>query len=211
MSEQSSPLSELRKLGLTIEIDEATAARIWGELLIIAGRVRQGDYHVPGAPLVVQNGFNDLHVYHAIAKETVTPQTPNEILEDVIPRMVRAFHMEQNWFVTPISIERMKEGLAGPIQEWKGKRLLMSAEKPTKNASSKRTISEFPKRADWLQTRLKERAWDENDVQRQGGPDRKTVQKILRGEEVREEVLEKLARALSAKKNKVDLLDIPSD
>jgi DNA-binding Xre family transcriptional regulator len=212
MDEQSRALSELRKLGLTIEIDEATAARIWGELLIIAGRVRQGYYTDPGDHWFVQNGKNDLDAYRVIAKEIVNFQTPNDVLEDVIPRAVHAFHSQQDWFPTPIGVERFKGAfLSGPIQEWKGKRFLMSSEKPSQNASPKHTIPEFPKRAEWLKARLKERAWDENDVHRQRGPDRKTVQKILRGEAVREDILEKLAKALSAKKNEVDLLDIPSD
>ena len=72
----------------------------------------------------------------------------------------------------------------------------------------------FPERAAWLKGRLGERGWNKHDVSRQGGPDHKTVQKILDGRRVREDVLEPLATALSkapsAKKlPPVSLLDIP--
>jgi hypothetical protein len=77
-------------------------------------------------------------------------------------------------------------------------------------------IPQFPNRASWLKDRLQERSWNKHDVQRQGGPDRKTVQKILNGQQIREDVLEKLATALSkapASKRlpSVTLLDIPRD
>ena len=72
----------------------------------------------------------------------------------------------------------------------------------------------FPDRAAWLNERLRERSWNKHDVSRQGGPDRKTVQKILDGEHVREDVLERVAAALSkAPRSKnlppITMLDIP--
>jgi hypothetical protein len=70
---------------------------------------------------------------------------------------------------------------------------------------------DFPKRAAWLLKRLAERAWNRNDPLRHRGPDPKTIDKILRGETVREDVLEKLANALSKKHARVELLDIPQD
>jgi hypothetical protein len=78
-----------------------------------------------------------------------------------------------------------------------------------RNKRAARPEVRFPNRAIWLQQRLTERAWDHNDPPRHNGPDRKTIDKILRGEGVREDVLEKLTRALSRKVGKVDLLDIP--
>jgi hypothetical protein len=69
--------------------------------------------------------------------------------------------------------------------------------------------SPYPGRASWLDERLRERGWNKHNVQRERGPDHKTIQKILDGKHVREDVLEKLAGALSKKKAKVDLLDIP--
>jgi hypothetical protein len=72
----------------------------------------------------------------------------------------------------------------------------------------------FPDRAVWLDKRLCERSWNKHDASRQGGPDHKTVQKILDGMRVREDLLEKLAKALSnaplsKKLPIVNLLDIP--
>jgi hypothetical protein len=71
--------------------------------------------------------------------------------------------------------------------------------------------AEFPKRASWLKARLKERNWGQSDITRHSGPDRKTIRKILSGEPVREDVLDRLARALSAKYHSVDITDIPSE
>ncbi len=75
---------------------------------------------------------------------------------------------------------------------------------------------QFPKRASWLKTRLHERSWNKHDVGRNNGPHHKTVQKILDGEHVREDVLIKLAEALSAapsslKLQRVTLPDIPTN
>jgi hypothetical protein len=72
---------------------------------------------------------------------------------------------------------------------------------------------EFPKRVLWLNARLLERGWSTSDPYTHGGPDRKTVEKILRGEAVRNDVLVKLAGALSQSKphGTVDVLAIPQD
>jgi hypothetical protein len=69
--------------------------------------------------------------------------------------------------------------------------------------------SMFPERAEWLRIRLIERGWNRHDPLRQRGPDPKTIDKILAGGAVREDVQEKLANALSTKYAKVNLLDIP--
>lgn len=72
---------------------------------------------------------------------------------------------------------------------------------------------EFPVRAAWLNARLHERAWNRNDPSRHGGPDPKTMQKILDGKSVREDVLAKVATALSDVKglSAVEARDIPQD
>lgn len=74
-----------------------------------------------------------------------------------------------------------------------------------------RSQSSRSRRADWLRERLRERAWDKNDLARFGGPDRKTVQRVLDGFRVREDIVEKIATALSKKHAKVLLTDIPID
>ena len=69
----------------------------------------------------------------------------------------------------------------------------------------------FPKRASWLNDRFVERGWNRNDPLRHGGPDPKTIDKILNGTEVRPDVLERLAVSLSKKYQKVILTEIPRD
>ena len=66
-------------------------------------------------------------------------------------------------------------------------------------------------RAAWLRKQLGARAWNKHELYRRGGPDTKSAQKILDGFKVREDVLEKVAKALSKRHSKVDLLDIPED
>jgi hypothetical protein len=73
-------------------------------------------------------------------------------------------------------------------------------------SGSRKHSERFPKRATWLQLQLKNRRWNRNDIQRQRGPDRKTVQKLLKGEWVQDGVLDKLAAALS-----VEVDAIPRD
>lgn len=77
------------------------------------------------------------------------------------------------------------------------------------SANSRSPVPQFPERALWLHERLLERGWSTSDPYSHRGPDRKTVEKILRGEKVRNDVLEKLAEALSKKHGKVKVLDIP--
>jgi len=67
------------------------------------------------------------------------------------------------------------------------------------------------KRGLWLKERLLERGWSNSDPANYGGPDRKTIERILRSEAVRNDVLEKLAEALSKRHAKVSVLEIPQD
>lgn len=70
---------------------------------------------------------------------------------------------------------------------------------------------QYPNRAAWLRERLRERAWSHNDLLRFGGPDRKTALKILNGQLVREDVLERVVEALSKKHGTVLITDVPTD
>jgi hypothetical protein len=74
-----------------------------------------------------------------------------------------------------------------------------------------KTKPQFPKRASWLKDRLLERGWSNSDPSKYHGPDRKTIEKILKGTTVRNDVIERLAKALSSKPPKVSVLDIPQD
>jgi len=61
-----------------------------------------------------------------------------------------------------------------------------------------------------LREALRERDWGPSNPSRHRRPDRKTIQKILRGEEdVRPGVLDDLAVSLSKKVRTVSVLDIP--
>ena len=80
-----------------------------------------------------------------------------------------------------------------------------------KNETRTKVLPSFPKRAAWLAERLHERSWNKHDLSRERGPDHKTVQKILDGLAVREDVLDKVANGLSAKKGKVNVVDIPQN
>jgi hypothetical protein len=91
-----------------------------------------------------------------------------------------------------------------------------STQKAAQAEKSTVTGPPFRRRASWLATRLHERSWNRHDVERNNGPHHKTVQKILNGRHVREDVLKKLADALSAapsslKLPRVNLPDIPTD
>ena len=59
----------------------------------------------------------------------------------------------------------------------------------------------FPERAAWLRERLKKRGWNKHDLKRYGGPEHRTTQKILDELSVGDDVLGKVADALSLSKN----------
>jgi hypothetical protein len=70
---------------------------------------------------------------------------------------------------------------------------------------------QFPERAKWLKVKLKERGWGRQNPYKYRGPDPKTIDRILRGDPVRDGSLQTLAAALSAKGLPVNLRDIPND
>jgi hypothetical protein len=76
--------------------------------------------------------------------------------------------------------------------------------------SKPKSLPHHGSRASWLQERLRERGWGSADASAFGGPDRKTIEKILDGKIVRNDILEKLATALSQKVSEVKVIEIPS-
>src|SRR5262249_26988282 len=69
----------------------------------------------------------------------------------------------------------------------------------------------FSNRAAWLRQQLDERDWSERDPCKFSGPDHKTIAKISAGLPVRDDVLERLANALSRGGKAVTLVQIPRD
>jgi hypothetical protein len=72
-------------------------------------------------------------------------------------------------------------------------------------------LAAYPARAAWFENELALRDWSVHDLHGQGGPDWKTSRKILDGLQVSRAVLEKTAAALSKKRNRVRLKDIPRE
>jgi hypothetical protein len=70
---------------------------------------------------------------------------------------------------------------------------------------------QLPKRAAWLNEQLRKRGWNIYDLERQGGPEHRSAQKILDGLPVGPDVLRKVAIALSSKHSSVNVLHIPRD
>ena len=145
----------------------------------------------------------------------------------MIPYFITEYGRHRDW-LNVHDVEYTKLQLEGSIMEWQGKRLYLlmgpKAEKKAENEMQRASqrepnkaplmpirLSKFPARALWLQERLKELSWNHNDPSRYNGPDRKTVLKILHGDKVREDILEKLANAFSKKGKKVLPAEIPSD
>jgi Cro/C1-type HTH DNA-binding domain len=136
---------------------------------------------------------------------------PHETIPEALVRTVLA----QQYGVKPeeVTWKQIKFEISGLLPYYPAITLV-----PSEPAAPPQTLEEafpsnpeFPNRADWLRARLKERNWGQADINRQSGPDRKTIRRILNGERVREDVLDRLAKALSRKYRTVDITDIPSD
>jgi hypothetical protein len=76
----------------------------------------------------------------------------------------------------------------------------------------------FPRRGAWLRDRMMERDWNVQALVVAGGPDRKTIKKILEGRAVTDSVFPRLAKALNQFKSPdgntlqtVEVNDIPKD
>jgi hypothetical protein len=113
-----------------------------------------------------------------------------------------------------------KKFLEPRIAHWRAelaKQSLLKAsgrERPDANLNAPlKSQPEFPGRAKWLRDRLRERSWDHNKPNGFGGPDRKTVLRMLGGHRVSEDSLYKIVLALNKKKinAEIKLLDIPND
>ena len=123
MSQESSAASELRNLGLIIEIDELVAKRIKAELLIIDGLRRQGHY---GSSLGWDQKKAYYAAYNVVAEIIIGENTPLDVIETQIPELVMNFlyggedRESGYWWDQIDDLEKMKEYLGGHIREWTG-------------------------------------------------------------------------------------------
>lgn len=77
--------------------------------------------------------------------------------------------------------------------------------------NGRRRVGGFHERAAWLDKCLYDRTWNKHDLAKWGGPDHKTTQKVLDGKKVRPDVLEKIVYALSEKRAKVKIEEVPQN
>ena len=109
--------------------------------------------------------------------------------------------------------ELVRLGEAMPSIPIKGARKKQPAKLKRVSAPDGRRTPEprFPERASWLAKCLHERGWNKYDLADQGGPDHKTTQKVLDGKKVREDVLVRIASALSKKLPHVKMENVPQN
>jgi hypothetical protein len=83
------PLDELRAIGLIVPIDEETASKVWIALLRIDADVRRTRPDRPAQPVQA--------AYQAIATHIVNGETPDRVLEEMIPQMIFSFASTRPW------------------------------------------------------------------------------------------------------------------
>ncbi len=107
------PHVDVSGIAQALGINDATAAKILAELLIIDGRYWQGAY---GETL-----FDHLFAsYHAVAQAISLDRCSEHIFQDVIPGIINEYRLEHRWR-PHIAFETFKRIMHGPIAEWTGK------------------------------------------------------------------------------------------
>lgn len=116
----------LRELGLTQEISAVTARRVWGKLIEINSARGTAKYDSP-----YQYGmFRD--AYDAIAEEIVRIDTPDEVIDKVIPQMVERFGNKHRWttHMTGMTPPAYGDILSPQVGIWRGRKLQMEPNTP---------------------------------------------------------------------------------
>jgi DNA-binding XRE family transcriptional regulator len=113
--------ARLRELGLTLDISVETARRIWGKLLEIEGARGTAKYDRLYQYTMVRDA------YDAIAEEIVTTDTPDEVIEQLIPKVLEGFGAANGWNrhmlgMTPPSYTEI---LRPQVTIWQGRKLQM--------------------------------------------------------------------------------------
>jgi hypothetical protein len=141
MTEHTSTAAELQAFGLTIDMDESTARKIKGELLIIEGRLHQGDYREPVSNRFAERfghlsfpSWSKLYqaAYHAVAQHVVRADTAPEVLTEVIPSFLFNFSKARKWHPQACDLKFVRIYVRGPITEWQGRHLQMASESPVR-------------------------------------------------------------------------------
>jgi hypothetical protein len=180
------------KLDNPFEIDLCTTLKKGGfELLQAAEKERaEGSISAAGALAI----FND--TFRFLEKQW---ESPGFLVRDILPMMGGRGAMSE-----------LRESLVTEMNRLRPPRKNF---RPNEPETLRKPPPEFPNRVAWLKLELRKRGWSKYDISQQGGPDHKTVQKILDGAAVRPGVLKGLARALTEDKKfpAVDLLVIPRD
>jgi hypothetical protein len=112
-----SPLAELSTIGLSVPIDEEAARNLWASLLRIDAGVRSTPPDKPAEPV--------REAYRTIAKHVVTADTPDQVLEEMIPRMIFSFYSTRPWSRYP-RLEILRGVLEPCIIESQAARLQMA-------------------------------------------------------------------------------------
>ena len=132
-----SPLHELRALGLTVPITDENASRLWITLLRIDAEVRRNRPDRPAEPVQA--------AYQTIASHIVNGETPDQVLDEMIPQAIFCFASTRPWSRYG-KVEFLCRDLASSIIAWKATRLemRMAAGTESRAAAARSTEGEAP-------------------------------------------------------------------
>ena len=127
LGEYSETLKNLQALGLTVLTDELAAGRIVARLHDIYGDLMEGKFSFQrstwGAGQVPDIGEWKFYskAYAAVAREIVTKDTPDEVLEKTIPIFLVNYRLQKKWNMMTTSLDGVKGSIIGQISKWKSK------------------------------------------------------------------------------------------
>lgn len=172
-------------------------------------------------------------VYDEIAKDLIDETSEDSIVDRILQVVLFLCKIH---YGSAVDLDSCRNRMSDRLRHWKGRlgRMRIRAQEEAENKALEITSmvesrpphdsvppaitpaaeSGFRNRAAWLSLHLRQRGWDWNSLYDLGGPDRKTVKKILDGKYVRAEVIPRLVNALNHKK--IDAVtikpeDVPND
>ncbi len=174
------------------------------------------DYDEKGLDEVLKRGQEALDRFREArsSRKRSTELPQDDVIEDLRKQSAERFALNQR--IKADVHDLFMKVVSSGLEKQHDSEVPASSDVPTtqvkiasKTGDLEHQIPEFTNRALWLKDRMLERGWSNTDSSKYRGPDRKTIEKILRGEAVRNDILEKLADALSHRYAKVSVLDIP--